>query len=124
MEARVVEVLVEADLSGVADIAVLLVIGTMHDVAGGSRQRNDGHQRHFMLIGCCCFRSKGDGWVCDGNGDEEERSVDWCGEVHVRFVGLGHTLIGVDSVENGQRSRNSDKRTFGSRVNKSGFLSW
>lgn len=44
-----------------------------------------------------------------------ERSVVWCGEVHVRFVGLGHTLIVVviDSaikvVENEERSRDRDK---------------
>ena len=43
------------------------------------------------------------------NGIEESGEWIRCGEVHVRFVGLGHTLIGVDSVENGQRSRNSDK---------------
>lgn len=37
-----------------------------------------------------------------------ERSVVWCGGVHVRFVGLGHTLIEVvvDCVENGYRRNN------------------
>src|SRR4051812_504286 len=51
-----------------------------------------------------------------GMGNVGERRVVWCGGVHVRLVGLGHTLIvvvidsAIDVVENGPRSRNSDKK--------------